>query len=189
MVHVFGASQPVRWGEPGEEKEVLVYSNCPEVELFVNGESQGIRKRDVRNYPAAGLRWNVKLRSGENEVKAVAKAKDKRRHEDSLGWTYQTEKWGDGHHLDVSHRPLDADTEIIEVTVKAAKGITCLDSRRVIRFELAGAGKLIANQGTAGGSSKVEAANGRASIKVRKNGGKSVVSVKSDGMETCLLAL
>lgn len=189
MVHVFGHSQPVRWGEPGEEKEVLVYSNCPEVELFVNGESLGIRKRDVRNYPAAGLRWNVKLRPGENEVKAVAKAKDKSRHEDSLVWTYQTEKWGDEHHLDVSHRPLDADTEIIEVTVKDAKGIPCLDSRKVIRFELAGDGKLIANQGTAGGSSKVEAANGRASIKVRKNGGRSVAAVRSEGMETCLLTL
>ena len=185
MVHISGHSQPVRWGEPEEEKEVLVYSNCPEVELFVNGESQGIRKRDVRNYPAAGLRWNVKLRPGDNDVRAVAKAKDRSRHEDSLEWKYQIEKWGGEDHLEVSRRELDADTDIVEVRVVDAVGIPCLDSRRVICFELAGDGNLIANQGTAGGSSKVEAANGRASIKVRKNGGKSIVAVKSDGMETC----
>ena len=187
MVHIFGHSEPTRWGAPEEEKEVLVYSNCPEVELFVNGESQGIRKRDVRNYPAAGLRWDVKLRHGENDVRAVAKGKDKNRYEDGLIWNYQTEKWGEEHHLEVNLRELDADTDIVEVMVVDAAGVPCLDSRRVIRFELAGDGKLIANQGTAGGSSKVEAANGRASIKVRKNGGKSAVAVKSEGMETVFI--
>lgn len=189
MVHIFGHTQPTRWGDADEEKEVLVYSNCPEVELFVNGESQGIRKRDSRNYPAAGLRWNVRLRQGQNDVKAVAKAKDKSTLEDSLDWTYQTEKWGAEDHLEVSHRSLDADTELIEVTVKDSKGVPCLDSRRVIRFELCGDGELIANQGLAGASSKVEAANGRASIKARKNGGKSVAAVKSAGMETCMVEI
>ena len=185
MVHILGHSQPTRWGDSGEEKEVLVYSNCPEVELFVNGESQGTRRRDVRDYPAAGLHWRVKLRPGDNEVKAVAKAKDRSQREDSLVWRYQTEKWDEEHHFEVNRRELDGDTDIVEVTVVDAAGIPCLDSRRVIRFELAGDGSLMTNQGTAGGSSKVEAANGRASIKVRNNGGKSVVAIKSDGLEPC----
>ena len=33
MLHIYGHSWPVRWGKPGEPKEILVYSNCPEVEL------------------------------------------------------------------------------------------------------------------------------------------------------------
>ena len=39
MVHIYGHSWPVRWGDEGEEKMVKVYSNCDEAELFVNGKS------------------------------------------------------------------------------------------------------------------------------------------------------
>jgi len=71
MVHIYGHSWPVRWGEPDEEKLVKVYSNCAEVELFVNGRSSGIKKRNSQDFPAAGLRWLVKFREGENVLRAV----------------------------------------------------------------------------------------------------------------------
>lgn len=187
MLHILGHSQPERWGEDGELKEVLVYSNCPEVELFVNGESCGTRKRDSQDYPAAGLRWNVRLRTGENQVSAVARAKDKTQVSDSLVWHYETRPWGEEYQLLVTHRTADADTELIEVRVTDKEGQTCLDSRRVIRFELAGDGQLIADLGTASGSRKVELANGRASIKARRGKGKSAIAVKSDGLETQFL--
>lgn len=189
MVHIYGHSQPVRWGNAGEEKEILVYSNCPSVELFVNGRSQGVKKRDSKDYPAAGLRWNVALAEGDNEVKAVAHGKDRSEITDSLNWKYQTEKWGAEHHLNVSHRPAEDGIELVEVSVADEKDVPCLDSRRVVRFEIAGDGSLIANQGTAGASSKVEVANGRASIKVRKGKGNSVVAVKSDGFPTKLVTI
>ncbi len=184
MVHILGHSQPVRWGEPEEEKEILVYSNCPEAELFVNGESCGVKKRDSKEYPAAGLHWNVRLAPGENTVTAVAHAKDKTVVEDNLTWNYQTQKWGEEHHLNVIHHPGEGNTEIIEVSVADSDNVPCLDSRRVVRFEVAGDGSLITNQGTAGGSSKVEVSNGRASIKLDKGEGKSVVAVKSKGFVT-----
>ena len=44
MVHIFGHSWRVRWGKPDEEKMVKVFSNCREVELFVNGVSAGERE-------------------------------------------------------------------------------------------------------------------------------------------------
>ena len=34
-----------------EMKEILVYSNCPQVELIVNGVPQGIKKRNSQDYP------------------------------------------------------------------------------------------------------------------------------------------
>ncbi|HWY32020.1 MAG TPA: glycoside hydrolase family 2 TIM barrel-domain containing protein, partial [Candidatus Acidoferrum sp.] len=43
MIHIFGHSWPVRWGKPDEEKMVKVFSNCREVELFVNGVSDGVK--------------------------------------------------------------------------------------------------------------------------------------------------
>ncbi|MBO4607180.1 MAG: glycoside hydrolase family 2 protein, partial [Prevotella sp.] len=52
VLHIYGHTWPVRWGEADEEKEILVYSNLPRVELFLNGESQGIRRRQIQDYPA-----------------------------------------------------------------------------------------------------------------------------------------
>ncbi len=68
MLHIYGHGWPVRRGDADEEKEILVYSNCPAVELFVNGQSQGVRKRNSQDFPAAGLRWNVKLAKGQNAL-------------------------------------------------------------------------------------------------------------------------
>lgn len=184
MVHILGHSQPVRWGDRGEQKEILVYSNCPEVELFVNGKSCGVRKRDSRDYPAAGLHWEMVLEPGVNDVKAVARSKGKSVCDDELQWTYQTEKWGKEDHIVASHTPIDDDTELIEVTLVDANNVPCLDSHKVVRFELAGDGELIKNQGTAGGSAKVEVANGRASICLKKSDGPSVVAVKSPDLPT-----
>lgn len=184
MIHIFGHSQPVRWGDNGEKKEILVYSNCPEVELFVNGKSCGVKKRDSQDYPAAGLHWDVALTPGANDVKAVARSKGQTICDDELNWTYQTEKWSSASQIVTSHTPIDDETELIEVTLVDDKGVACLDSRKVIRFEVAGDGELIKNQGTAGGSAKVEAANGRASIRLKKSNGNSVVAVKSSDMPT-----
>ena len=52
-------------GREGEEIDVWCYSNCDEVELFVNGKSQG-RKNMVRN---SHLEWKVKYEPGMLEAK------------------------------------------------------------------------------------------------------------------------
>ena len=184
MAHIIGHSQPSRWGDANEEKEILVYSNCKEAELFVNGVSQGKKTRNSSDFPAAGLRWNVKLAPGENTIKTVAVAPDKTIVTDSITQYYQIEKWGEENKLVVTSEPIDENTSIVKVKVVDSKGTPCLDSKRFIRFEIAGDGTLLKNLGTAGGSSKVQAANGNASIKVKKGSGKSVVAVKSENMDT-----
>lgn len=184
MAHIIGHSQPSRWGDANEEKEILVYSNCKEAELFVNGVSQGKKTRNSSDFPAAGLRWNVKLAPGENTIKTVAVAPDKTIVTDSITQYYQIEKWGEENKLVVTSEPIDENTSIVNVKVVDSKGTPCLDSKRFIRFEIAGDGTLLKNLGTAGGSSKVQAANGNASIKVKKGSGKSVVAVKSENMDT-----
>ncbi|HEV2834728.1 MAG TPA: glycoside hydrolase family 2 TIM barrel-domain containing protein, partial [Pyrinomonadaceae bacterium] len=91
MVHIYGHSWPVRWGAKDEAKLVKVYSNCPAVELFVNGVSAGTKKRNSQEFPAAGLRWLVKFREGENVVRALAK--DKTELTDEVKFLYQTARW------------------------------------------------------------------------------------------------
>ena len=59
MIHIYGHSWPVRWGKPNDQKLLKVYSNCHEVELFLNGKSLGKKQRNSQDYPAAGLHWRT----------------------------------------------------------------------------------------------------------------------------------
>ena len=51
MVRIYGHTWPVRWGKPSEPRTVRVYSNCPSVELFLNGKSLGVKKRNSQDFP------------------------------------------------------------------------------------------------------------------------------------------
>ncbi len=188
MVHIYGHSWPVRWGNKGDRKEILVYSNCEAVELFVNGVSQGIKKRDSQDYPAAGLRWNCVYEEGKNEIRAVA-VKGKTKVTDEIVQEYQTAKWGKEAVATLSVVSREGDTVLLEVQLLDKDGVRCLDSKKYIEFEIAGDGSLIQNQGTSTGRRKVQAYNGRACIKVNLNKGKSMVAVKAEGIPTAFMEL
>ena len=183
MVHIYGHSWPVRWGDRGEAKLVKVYSNCASVELFVNGESVGVKQREARDFPAAGLRWLVKFKEGENVVRAVAR---REKISDEIKFVYQVQKWEKPAKLVLEELRGTDDVSTLQVTVRDAKDVLCLDARNVVRFALAGDGRLIDNLGTSITSRKVELYNGRALISVKKRG-RSVVSVSSEGLPTAFL--
>ena len=188
MVYIYGHSWPVRWGELGEEKMVKVFSNCDEAELFLNGKSYGVKKRNSQDFPAAGLRWNLVFNPGENNIKVVAR-KGKTKIEDQITFRYQTEKWGKPAKMTLTEVAEENGVKTVEVKLFDDKNVQCLDAASWVRFSLAGDGKLIDNQGTSTGSRYVQTYNGRAIIKVKTNGGKSTVAVKSDGIPTVLLGL
>jgi len=189
MTHIYGHSWPVRWGNAGEEKMVKVYSNCDNAELFVNGKSMGIKKRNSQDFPAAGLRWNVVYSEGKNSLKVVAQ-KGKVTVTDEIKQSYQTDKWEKPSQLTLRKIDQQGDIATIEVNLLDGNKILCLDARNVVTFGLAGDGKLIDNLGTASGSRVVELQNGRAIIGIRMNGGQNVASVKCAGIPTvfCNLA-
>src|SRR5262245_29186587 len=178
MVHIYGHSWPVRWGERDEEKLVKVYSNCPAVELFVNGVSAGVKKRNSQDFPAAGLRWLVKFKSGENVIRAVGKNVS-----DEIRFVYQIEKWEKPAKVVLEQIKSDGDVATVEAKLVDAKGVLCLDARNVVRFALAGDGRLIDNLGTSTTARKVELYNGRAQISVQGKG-RFVLSVSSDALPT-----
>ncbi len=183
MVRIYGHSWPVRWGECDEAKLLKVYSNCPSVELFVNGESVGVKQREARDFPAAGLRWLVKFKEGENVVRAVAR---REKISDEIRFVYQVQKWDKPAKLVLEELRLAAEISTIQVTARDAKDALCLDARNVVRFALAGDGRLIDNLGTSITSRKVELYNGLALISIKRKG-KSVVSVSSEGLPTAFL--
>lgn len=183
MVHILGHNWNLRYGQPDEPKEIMVYSNCPEVELFVNGQSQGRRHRNTDDFPAAGLRWNVSLQSGENHLRAVGYS-SKAQAEDCITQTLQTTRWGTPARLE-----LRQDGDLIHVQITDANGTPCLDAANWITFSLAGDGRLLQNQGTATGSRRIQAANGHAAIRLQTVTGPCVISACSPGLETAFIRL
>jgi len=188
MVHIYCHSWPIRWGDKDESKMVKVYSNCPRVELFVNGTSWGVRERRSQDFPAAGLHWLVTFKEGENQLKAVGR-KDGVEVTDELQFHYQTERWGQPARLVLQEIGRNNDTVTVQVLARDKNGILCLDARNFVQFGLAGDGRLIHNLGTSTGSRKVQLYNGRALIRVKLNNGDSVLSASSEGMPTAFLTL
>ena len=187
MVHIYGHTWPVRWGMPGEERNVNVYSNCDGAELFLNGKSQGTMQRDSQNFPAAGLRWKVRFSSGENRLRVVA-TKGPVTVTDEVELSYQTETWGKPAELRLFEKGRDEKTATVGVKIYDAKGVACLDSRNVIRFSLAGGGTLLDNLGTSRGSRELQLYNGRAEISLTHQGGCTVGAV-SEGLPPAFLNL
>ena len=188
MVHIYGHSWPVRWGQVEEEKMIKVYSNCDEAELFLNGKSYGVKKRNSQDFPAAGLRWNLQLKAGENKVRVVAK-KGKITVQDEISFVYQTEKWSKPAQMTLQKLSEENGVATVEVKLKDANNVQCLDAANWVRFSLAGDGELIENLGTSSGSSYVQMYNGRAIIRVKTNKGNSTIAVKSEGIPTNSLNL
>jgi beta-galactosidase len=188
MVHIFGHSCPIRWGNEGEQKLMKIYSNCSQVELFLNGKSYGIKKRNSQDFPAAGLHWIVKFENGDNSVKVIAH-KGKEEFTDEIKFQYQNEKWSPPALILFKKIKQDGDIATIQAQLVDSKGVKCLDTVNYINFSLTGDGQLIDDLGTSSGSRRVQAYNGRAIIRVKLNNGKSVAGVKSDGLKSVFLNL
>ena len=187
MVHIYGHTWPVRWGQTGEEKLVKVFSNCREVELFVNGVSAGVKQRNVTDFPAAGLRWNVKLNEGTNTLRAVGKSSADEKVTDEILVAYQTTAWSAPVKLSLNEISRSNNVVTIEARAFDKDGVPCLDAANLVRFGITGDGRLLDNLGTSTGSRVVQLYNGRAQIGLQLNGPTAVSSVSSDGLKTVFL--
>ncbi|MGB6974048.1 MAG: DUF4982 domain-containing protein [Terracidiphilus sp.] len=182
MVHIYGHRWPVRWGRPGQRRLVRVYSNCPQVELFLNGKSCGVKRRNAQDFPCSGLRWEVPFAEGKNELRAVAHANGASAT-DRVHLLYQTAVWSIPAKLELSEKSRSGGTVTVEAYLHDARGILCLDARNRVRFSLAGDGELLDNLGTATGSRVIELYNGCAEIALKRGAEPCVVSVSSPGVE------
>jgi len=174
MVRIYGHSMTTRWGDTDEQKLIRVYSNCSQAELFLNGVSLGVKKRNINDFPCAGLRWNGVFNEGDNHVKVVA-VQDGVEVTDELNFRYQTEKWGEPTQLKLTARKLEDGRVFIEANIFDDRGVFCPEATNFIRFGIAGDGKLIDNLGTIHGSSLVQLAGGKAGIYIDPIGGKRAV--------------
>jgi beta-galactosidase len=134
VLHVFP-----HWNWPGKEGQgidVWAYSNCEEVELFLNGASQG-RKKMPQNMH---LEWKVKYAPG------VLIARGYNDGKEILTEKIETTGAPAAVQLAPNHARLKADGEdvaMIAVSVTDAQGRPVPDAANKIHFELAGPGKIL----------------------------------------------
>ena len=188
MVHIYGHSWPIRWGGANEPRVVKVYSNCEEVELFLNGVPQGKKNRNVQDFPATGFRWVVTFKPGKNCLRAIGQ-RGVAQIVDQCNLEYQTQAWGIPAKLEIREVNRSLTKILVEAQVVDVEGVLCLNARNRVSFGITGDGTLLGDLGSSVGSRLIEARNGRAQIGLLTNRGKSTVSASSRNLATAFLSV
>ncbi|MDR0714837.1 MAG: hypothetical protein LBF89_11365 [Bacteroidales bacterium] len=163
---------------------------CREEFALLSLQKAGDKSRHPQDFPAAGLRWETLLKEGKNTVTAVAvkgKGKNAVQVEDEISFDYQAGTFGKETGITLKITDADSDYVWVEAALKDENGLLCLTSRKYIRFDSTGDGELLVNRGTSAGSKYVQAYNGRAKVKLKKNSGKTVVSAKVNELKTAFI--
>ncbi len=156
-----------RNGSKGVKRDVKVFSNCDEVELFLNGVSMGKTKKDITKFPASGLVWQLEFAEGGNRLQAIGFNAGIKVTEDTLSVNYTYQKILNADQIIFSNKRLPNGNYLITAKVADKNGRLVSDFNKKIYFALGGAGCFIADYGTPTGSSVIAAASGTASIELK----------------------
>lgn len=155
----------------GEDVDVWCYYNqADEVELFVNGESAGIQRKDSTTYHAL---WNLEFKSG--EIRAVSRKGGRVVKEQTI----QTAKRPAQIRLTPDRNRIHADNEdlsFITVEILDKNGTLCPFADNDVEFDIEGTGVIVGVDNGCQTSLESFKANHR-----RAFNGKCLVVVKSNG--------
>ena len=169
-----------------DEAHVQVFSNCDEVELFLNGKSVGVKPRPADN--ASPRNWTITFQKG--TLKAVAKNGGKTVAEQVLTSAGAPAKIV----LTVDKSSIQNnwdDVAFVTATVTDENGIPCLNADNKIQFSAAGAGIIAAVDNADISSSEPYQATGRwaykgtcvALIKANTAQGKITIKATADNLK------
>ncbi|UXP32774.1 glycoside hydrolase family 2 protein [Reichenbachiella agarivorans] len=156
-----------RSGPKGTKRNISVFSNNEKVELFHNGKSLGMKTRDITQFPACGLNWDVLFDAGQNELHAVGYQGNQEVSSDSMTISYSFEQAGTPDDLRLSYVLQENGDYLVSATAVDKEGRRCLDYEERVYFQCMKGGELLRNQGTPTGSESIKMANGKASIIVK----------------------
>lgn len=122
-------------GKEGQEVAVWVHSNCDEVELFLNGVSQG--KQTVT--PLHHLEWKVKYAPGKLVAKGVRKGTPIESTRETTGPAAAIRLTADRSEIAADN----ADLAVVTVEIVDAQGRVVPTAGNKVNFTLTGPGKII----------------------------------------------
>jgi len=189
MVRIYGHTWKYRWGREDDDRLVRIYSNCPEVELFLNGASLGTKRRDPARFPCSGLNWVIPFCEGENSLVAMAHTQEGFVLTDEVKFTYLLEIGDEPVRIALEAQSGDDGAVVLNASLWDVRGRLCVKARNVLRCEVFGEGRLRKDLGCMGGASVVEAANGQAFWHVDVSGAPLIIAVRSAGLETAYYQL
>ena len=121
-----------------DDARVSVYSNCDEVELFLNGKSLGAKARPADDSPRE---WNATFEKG--TIKAIGRNKGKEVLTDELKTAGEPAKIV----LTVDHSKIVNDWDdvaYVTATIVDANGVPCPHAGKIVNFSIAGSGVITA---------------------------------------------
>ncbi len=170
---------------PKEGRDVTVYCNTDEAELYLDGTSLGRKTREPRSFPAGGLVWKVPFGNGPNGLLVEGFIDGELVASDELEVTYLAGRHGILHDVVLSQQDLDKDRVLIIAEAVDVDGNRVLDfSDRAYFSTLDGNGRLLENYGTPTKSSVIEMANGYAAIELETREQATTVEFKTQNIKS-----
>jgi len=155
-----------RSGPKDLARNISVYSNCEEVQFIHNGKKLEKKTKDINDFPASGLNWDINFEKGENELISLGYKNGKLIATDTLKVNYSFKQNMSPKELVLSHSKLENGNILIEALAIDKKGQRCLDYEDRVYFQCLQGGKTLVSYGTPTRSESIKMANGRAAIEV-----------------------
>ncbi|HQE35136.1 MAG TPA: glycoside hydrolase family 2 TIM barrel-domain containing protein [Flavobacterium alvei] len=167
-----------------DNAKVNVYSNCEEVELFLNEKSLGALKKPADDSPRE---WNVTFEAG--TIKAIGKNNGK-----IVAQEEQTSAGKPAKIILTKSIPTLAnnwdDVTFITATIVDEKGIRCANADNQIKFTITDAGKIIAvdngniinHDGYQGPATRAYQGKAIAIVKATKDSGTITIKAETEGL-------
>ncbi|MCU0646323.1 MAG: alginate lyase family protein, partial [bacterium] len=178
-----------RTGKPEETRQVCVYSNCDQVQLVLNDDNQGLKNRNINDFPACGFHWDVLFKAGQNQLIAIGFSGGKEVTRNILSINYSHRKHGKAEEIKLTSKKLSNGNYLIEAQVVDNQGQLCLDYNKKVYFDHNGSGRLLKNYGTPTRSDVIEFANGKAAIEFVPGKGRAVIEARNQDFKGSYLKI
>lgn len=183
FVYIESPTWDFRYGKKDQDQEICVYSNCDEVELFINGKSVGKKSRNYGQFPAHGLQWFEKFKPGGNKLKAVGLKNGEVVSEQEIELDFLGAKPQNAFSVELESEKLENGNILITAIALDWDGNRAANFNGDVFFsKVSGKGELLKNMGTPTGSLVNQFASGKASIVfIPQEGESAVITVMGAG--------